>query len=664
MRWTYHPSLDGLRTIAVYLVLLFHTGLPWAEGGFTGVDLFFVLSGFLVTNVLLSELDTTGSLHLARFYGRRVRRLLPAAVVVIVSTSAIFLVISSVVRRLPMVADAQSALLYFANWHFLGQAGDYFATDIDKSPFLHFWSLSIEEQYYLLFPLLLMVLLRRGRRWVLGGLAVVFTLSLASQVYWGRVDSMHAYYGTDARLYQLLGGAMLAVALGTRTARVTARGAALLTSVSLAGLLVLASGLIDVSPSTRGIGAMVASVLLVAGLMLGEGSLVARTLSRPIPVFLGKISYGTYLWHWPVIVVLKEFLTVGPVLLAAISAAVATGLAALSYEILEMPIRKSATLGRLGWSPTVIGVAASATVAVTLVPWVLQLDRKPELVALANVNPSVTVQGEGSRAVPTGIDWKAVNRDVGGTGTCTADDVAACTVVQGDGPHVLLVGDSQAQMLVPMFKKLARTHGFTLSLNVTPGCPWQEGLDNLKQAPGSREKCAAERVGWYESVLPKLRPDVVILLDRPRDNPAEWSDLIKRRDGKQQPLDQAVHETTHETLQTISALVPHVLLVDRLIMPETFQPADCLATAAKIGECAVPVPMSPSTADGFFITEAAQSDRISTVNLNPAFCPGAPVCQPIVGDQVVWRDDHHYTASYGLARRDQVWKILSATGLF
>ena len=210
---TYRANLDGLRSVAVYLVLLFHTGLGWAEGGFIGVDLFFVLSGFLVSTVLLDEIEQTGGLRVGRFYARRVRRLLPAAVVVVVATAATFTVIWSIVRRLEIISDAQSSLLYYANWHFLAASGDYFAADTEKSPYLHFWSLAIEEQYYIVFPVLLLLLSRFGRGTMLGVLLGLMGLSLAAQLYWAGIDTTHAYYGTDARLYQLLAGAALAVAM-------------------------------------------------------------------------------------------------------------------------------------------------------------------------------------------------------------------------------------------------------------------------------------------------------------------------------------------------------------------------------------------------------------------------------------------------------------------
>ena len=216
MSWSYRPALDGVRCLAVYVVVLFHTGVGAFAGGFVGVDLFFVLSGFLVSTILFEELADTGRLDLAHFYDRRVRRRLPAALLVVLATGLLAVVMLSTVRRAPLVGDAQSALLYVSNWRFLSQSNDYFAaTEVGASPFLHFWSLSIEEQFYFFFPLLLIGLARAERRRpgitlrVLGGL---FAASLAAQLFWAFVDANHAYYATEARLYQLLAGSLLALA--------------------------------------------------------------------------------------------------------------------------------------------------------------------------------------------------------------------------------------------------------------------------------------------------------------------------------------------------------------------------------------------------------------------------------------------------------------------
>jgi hypothetical protein len=382
-------------------------------------------------------------------------------------------------------------------------------------------------------------------------------------------------------------------------------------------------------------------------------------------VFLGRISYGTYLWHWPVIIALTTLFTTSPIVITFFALGISTGLAALSYEVLEMPIRKARWLDRFRWRTVVVGVSTSALLAFTLVPGVLELDRKPALSKAKTTSSTTSLAGKkGNAAIPQDLDWRKIANDKGSSHSCAADDAAACTVRKGSGPHVLFIGDSQAMSFVPMFEKLAEEHDLTLSLAIGPGCPWQEGLDNAKLGPATAEACDKGRVGWYDEALPKLNPDVVVLLDRPRDDPKEWGDVVSRRDGQQQPLQRAVFETTRDTLAKITKVATKTVIIERLIMPETFNPVDCLASSSRVGECAVPVPTKPSASDGFYAAQAAQSANVLSVNLNDVFCKDAPVCLPMDGRQVVWRDDHHYTASYATARRAEVWKVLSDAGAF
>ncbi|RYJ00484.1 MAG: acyltransferase, partial [Actinomycetales bacterium] len=273
----YLPQLDGLRAVAVYLVLAYHAGSTfptksiddyhqWTGGGFIGVDLFFVLSGFLVSNVILSEIDAKGTFGLGGFYARRVRRLLPAAVLVVVATCVAFVVVSDVVRRIEMVSDARAALLYYANWHFLDQSTDYFSQDLQPSPFLHFWSLAIEEQFYVFFPLVIALLVRTGAklgRYLAVFVGVLFVASVGSQLYWGAHETTHAYYGSDARLYQLLAGVLLALLLRSTTAFFQGPRGTVVALAGLAGLVFLGTGILDLSTTTRGLGATVASVAAI-----------------------------------------------------------------------------------------------------------------------------------------------------------------------------------------------------------------------------------------------------------------------------------------------------------------------------------------------------------------------------------------------------------------
>jgi peptidoglycan/LPS O-acetylase OafA/YrhL len=567
------------------------------------------------------------------------------------------------------VGDAVSALLYYANVHFLAATGDYFAADIDKSPFLHFWSLSIEEQFYAVFPLLLLVLYRLGRRHrrvvLLGGLSLVLVVSLADQLWLATRNADRAYYGTDARLYQLMAGALLTTVLAFTSLRPGRARAHQMAGVGMLVLLVIASGLVQLSPSWRGIGATVGSVLVLAGLASAEGGPVSRVLALRPMAYLGRISYGTYLWHWPVIVALRSVMDSGPVTIALLAFGIATGLAALSAELVELPIRRTPRLDRLTWPVVVVGLGVSAVTAATVVPNALEWDRRPAVAAAGadgtDLTSDSTLAETLSAKVPH-LDFASLVDDVGANQYCSADDVRACRSVRGSGPTVLLIGDSQAETFVPVFQDLAKEHDLNLDLNVLAGCPWQEDLSNDHQATDTAGACTGARVGWYDHVLPRLHPDVVVLLARPRDDPAEWGKLAVRRDGKRQPLRKAVWETTRDTLAKITEVAP-VVVVQRLIMPETFQPADCLAYASRVGQCVVTASATPSSSDGFITTLAAEDPRVRTLDLNPIFCPTAPVCSPIQNDTLVWRDDHHYTVHYAMAMRERIWTSLKATGL-
>lgn len=675
MAWTYRPSLDGLRSVAVYLVLLFHAGLSGLEGGFIGVDLFFVLSGFLVSNVILSEIDRTGRLDLGGFYARRVRRLLPAALVVVVATALAFLLVLPLVRRLPLVTDAQSALLYAANWNFLLKQDDYFADDVAGSPFLHFWSLAIEEQFYFVFPvvLLLLVLAARRRAWILpAALSTILALSLAAQLVWARVDMNWAYYGTDARLYQLMAGALLAVVLRGSRRRPPARAAGLVALLALAALLVIGSSLVEVSPSVRGIAATVASVTVIGGLMVAQDGSLSRLLSRPTPVYLGKVSYGTYLWHWPVILVLDTILTAGPLTIAGIALVLSTGLAALSFEVLETPIRKTAALHPLRWSTVLVGVTTSALVATTVVPAVLDSQRRPRLAASSvasaapvssTVNPYVTVE-QRNASIPADLDWKALTAHPGDLPSCTVEDPRACVLVDGDGPHVTLVGDSHAKVLVDMFEKLARERGLTFSVGVVPGCPWQSGLIDNKLSRPRISKCVAARGDWYEKVLPKLDPDLVIFSGLPRDEEDRWDGRLRRLDGPtEDSLPRLLYETSRETVELVRNQGPAVLLLSHMPTMRHDDPLACLANATRIHQCEFELPPRPAS-DAYNRVIAALTDKVYYADIRDAFCIGAPRCLPIVDGVVVWRDGLHFSTEIAVHERREVWRRIKSSGAF
>ena len=269
----YRPYLDGLRTVAVYLVVAFHAGLGLFSGGFIGVDIFFVLSGFLVTRILMRDLASLGRIRWRQFYSRRVRRILPAALVALVVTALVYSIVASPAEMLDALGGFRAAFFYVANWFFIHQSTDYFAANVNSNPVLHFWSLAVEEQFYLVWPLLLgglyVATRRAGRRrwWVVRAVVVVAAAASASAaLHLGSTNIDRAYYGTDTRAYELLAGAVLALTpqllrLGPRS-RTLARWISVLT---LGGLLVLATSVFDMSPITRGVlVAGLAPVLIIA----------------------------------------------------------------------------------------------------------------------------------------------------------------------------------------------------------------------------------------------------------------------------------------------------------------------------------------------------------------------------------------------------------------
>jgi peptidoglycan/LPS O-acetylase OafA/YrhL len=669
LKWRHRPALDGVRALAVYLVLLYHAGVPAVAGGFIGVDMFFVLSGFLVSNVILSEIDERGTLRLGRFYARRVRRLLPAAVLVVVATGSAIVLVTTIVRRLPYVGDARSALLYFANWHFMSESNDYFATGADRSPYLHFWSLSIEEQFYLFFPVLLVIFVALSRRWrwaLLVGLGLLMTASIGSQLYWLSADPIHAYYGTDARLYQLLAGALLAVSLRMLG---SAHRPLPLSILGVFLLLFTASGLLDLSATWRGLLATAAAVMLLLGLMSGDGSPVVRLLANPVPAYLGRISYGTYLWHWPVLVVIGDVHAVPPLMLAILGVAVSTGLAALSYHAFEMPIRRREWSLRIQWPVVLTGLVASAVIAFLLMPPMLQSTRRPAPALLALGEPAPPKARSAAppvgspttkTPVPPNIDWTEVANDHGVPHSCTGPN--DCYVLKGDGPTVVLVGDSHAQMFEPMFRRLAREHGFSLAANIQLGCPWQAGIVNYVQPPKEREQCTSSRGAWYDDVLPKLHPDLVIVVSQSYDTGGQFDDTnLQRVGGSDESVEKLLLHTTRDTLQKLHNIGTRVLIVHNTIKAD-FDPLDCLAGATYIERCLVPEPTSQAPSDGFYDAEDIAHDDIFTVDVNPVICPDAPLCRPILNGRVVWREFNHLTAGISVYLRDKIWDRISGTG--
>jgi peptidoglycan/LPS O-acetylase OafA/YrhL len=354
-RLPYSPALDGLRALAVIAVLIYHAGLHWLPGGFLGVEVFFTISGYLITSLLLSEWRATDRINLGQFWLRRARRLLPALYLVVVC-SLVFAVLFLPDEVAKLRADALASFAYVINWYLIFSQQSYFEAVGRPSLLRHLWSLAVEEQFYLMWPLIFVLTMTRFRkRTVLVGVAVAALISMAlmAVLYAPSADPSRVYYGTDTRASGILIGVALAFIWtpGKSQGRRIDKLPFDLIGVLAFGALVLCGLFISEFDDFlyRGgfILTAISTAVLIAAVVHPRGKRIAAVLGSSALVWIGLRSYGIYLWHWPVFMLTRPQLDVsldGPALLA-VRLGLTLALAVLSYHLLETPIRTGA-LGR------------------------------------------------------------------------------------------------------------------------------------------------------------------------------------------------------------------------------------------------------------------------------------------------------------------------------
>ena len=647
VRHRHRADIEGLRAVAVLLVVLAHVGVPGVVGGYVGVDVFFVVSGFLITSLLQAEIRNTGRLDLARFYARRAVRLLPAATLVIAATLAGAWFWAPPTRFGDHAADAIGAATYTMNLRLADAGTDYFAAAA-PSPFQHFWSLAVEEQFYLVWPVLigLLALAGRTRRWLPG---TVLTLLVLASLAWSTHELGRAvpwaYFGSLSRAWELGAGALLAL-----WAAAPARRRPLL---SLAGCaaIVAAAVLYDETTAFPGPAALLPVLGTVAVIAAGGNRLLEIWPMR----WVGRMSYGWYLWHWPLLLLAPA----GPGPRAAFAAG-ALVLAAATHYLLENPVRHHrfwAPYPRRGLglgfalSALAAGLAALGLIFPPLVPTGNAVPDARRLMAGAN-DPAtelkqLIVAASAAAKLPRNLTPKfetaAAERSapqlegchVGLTGGFRPETDCEYGVL--DAPRTMvLFGDSHALQWFPAMEDMADRRGWRLIVYTRSACsPADVALEERRS-----QRRYTECDTWRRQMLARIAaigPDLVVvsssvnyralLTGDPVDPDAVW------RGGW--------HRVLKKLKQSSGAVA---MLGDTPFL--TGEPTDCLATRpAAIGSCAAPADMVVLEPGWRRIERAAAAaNGVPVVDPLPWLC--AERCPLVVGNRMVYRDSNHLTAAY------------------
>jgi peptidoglycan/LPS O-acetylase OafA/YrhL len=666
----YRPHLDGIRAVAVILVILFHLGYAWMPGGFVGVDVFFVLSGYLITGLLVDELARDGRIVLARFYARRVRRLLPAAILVVAVVIVGSLGLLDRVDQASVGNDAMFSALYSANWHFALAGGDYFAPGDVPSPLTHFWSLAVEEQFYLVWPALLLGLWAFAKRWRRDAsatgvlLCVVLVLAVVSAVLSLVLEPGGlTYYGTHTRAYQLLAGAALAIAArrylarppGAEEAGTRVRAAGAVLSVAAFGALALLAYEIPDAhdyPGLAGLAVTAASLALIAALdLMGRHPLRGLAGSR-LPAAIGRLSYSLYLWHWPVIVFEPRFaarhhwpaLGGKPALVITM-----TVLALVSYRLWEQPIRFRVWRRAPARRVVLTGLAASIALSLITIPF-LQPPGGFQSRALASV------------------------RDLAQPGACPyfardwPEPAAshACVEHKGHALTVALVGDSHAQQWQPALDVLAARYDLTVIRATRGGCAANDVMADrqadARDVTGSGAECAAWRHHVYPDLVTRYAPDVVFVATRSQPQAlVDGAKQIKPYTAEHRRLWSAGWDWTLRTLGSGGARV----VVSEILPTLPQRVPACLADAGKpTTACDFPVSVDGRVGayNAIIRRHAHRVARATVFDPTPIGCPGG-TCRAMAGDIVVHRDDNHLSATYVRSRAKQFERALAKAGV-
>jgi peptidoglycan/LPS O-acetylase OafA/YrhL len=659
----FRPDVEGLRAVAVGVVLLYHGGMPFARGGYVGVDVFFVISGFLITGLLVRELEKTGTISLTRFYSRRAKRLLPLTVVVL---GAVVLVVGMWPQFDPVRMDEVSlgvvaSGLYVMNWLLAARATDYFAAGLQASPVQHFWTLAVEEQFYLVWPALLLGVARWCSRIGLGlrpalatAFAAVAISSLAYSVYSTELQAGAAYFSTLTRGWELALGGMLALVPASRLGQLPRWAAFALAWVGL-GAIAFATFRFSDGTLFPGYAALVPTLgtaaIIAAGFeSTGTSAGPARLLTLGPVRHVGRISYSWYLWHWPPLVFAAAIwgrLSPAEGLVVLVASYVP---AVLTNRLVEKPFLHSKTLTRFPRKALALGGActvSSVALGVGLFALTPTLPEAPEsqVAGAAALQDDDSLQKSAKAVHPTPREAETKeNRPLMYADGCHLNppetEVPRC--VYGNPSSrttVVLFGDSHAMQWFPALNELARERNWRLVGLTKAACPPAE----VHIYNASLRRVYRECVEWREQMLERIvqeeNPSLIVTSSLPTYRP--------REEGKRLPRDasgEAMVEGYASTLKKLRGTGAPVALIEDVPHPNKNVPECVSRSLDHLQRCASP--RSEALDYPKVNTRVAEEvEGVYLIDPTPVLCL-EKACPAVIGDVLVYRNGAHLTATY------------------
>ena len=654
---SYRPDIDGLRAIAVAVVVAFHVGVPGFGGGFVGVDVFFVISGFLITGLLVNELIASGRISLSRFYARRVRRLLPALVLVAFVTVGLgfFLLLPIDGEEQQLGYSAMATGVSASNFYFWSVL-DYFRGPAELVPLLHTWSLAVEEQYYLLWPPALLILFllagKRNERFrpSLGiVLAIVMAISLLISAWATNHKPTAAFYLMPARAWEFaLGGLlMLAAPRLARLSRPIRTGLALLGAVAI-GVSVLMFDRHTPFPGTAALIPGIGTAALLAAGCGGINSAPIRLLASPPFVGLGLLSYSWYLWHWPLLALTRTGdLLHRPLLRDVAIALAALGLAWLTYRFVENPIRKRRPGPfRTTMATLIVGVALSALLVAEGAALAFRGERQ-------QLDPRLSQINAASHDRPPLSSQCMADEDEAFTGLPPA---APCTVGSAPPVRIAMWGDSHANTLFPLLTSAASELRTGAREFARASCPPLLGV-----VPFDRGAADLDCQRFNEAVIRELESLAgvglrgVVLAGRwaayvglPQPNPHDHPTASLSYGST--PLDtpgslEALEVGLSRAVARLRAAGLHVVVIDEI--PELyFRSPSCLARHS-LEECSIARTSVDQRNTPITVSLTAAVRGMTEVRLiNPIqeLCDRR-LCYPVRDGVLMYIDSHHLTST-------------------